>query len=143
MEYSLLSLFLLSFAASTILPLGSEWYLALEISRNKPLITVVFIATAGNYLGALTTYIIGRLGATFLITNVLRVKQERAEKSMHLYQKYGVWSLLFSWLPVVGDPLVLVAGVYKTNLILFSFLTLLGKFIRYFIVATTVSMTIN
>jgi membrane protein YqaA with SNARE-associated domain len=142
-EHGLLSLFILSFGASTILPLGSEWYLVLEITRDKPLLTVVGMATLGNYLGAMTTYIIGRCGATFLITRVLRVTPERAEKNMAFYRRFGVWSLLFTWLPVVGDPLVLVAGACQTNVILFSLLTIIGKGIRYFIVATAVTMTIN
>ena len=129
------ALFLLSFLASTLLPLGSEWLLIVLLKEGFLVMPVVSIATAGNTLGAMTTYGIGLWGGPFLIRKVLRVSaegQHRAEKS---FNAYGSWALLFSWLPVVGDPLCVAGGVLKTSPWRFLLLVAVGKLMRYLIVA--------
>ncbi len=130
-EYGLLSLFLLSFCASTLLPLGSEWLLvALLLNGSNPVATVA-IATLGNSLGALTSYLLGRVGSDWLISRLLRIEQSRQQQAERWFNRYGSWALLFSWLPVIGDPLCLVSGSLKTPLVRFSLLVTTGKFLRY------------
>ena len=141
--YPLISLFFLSFAASTLLPLGSEWLLVLLVVNGLPPYLTVTVATAGNFLGAFTTYVIGRWGADFLISNLLRIGPEGRMRARRIYGRWGVWSLLFSWLPVVGDPLCLVAGMLKTNFLLFSVLVIAGKLFRYFFVARVALSTLG
>lgn len=129
------ALFLLSFLASTLVPLGSEWLLvAMILQKHDPAATVA-VASIGNYLGACTTYWIGIFGGTFLIGKILRIdtaQQERAEK---LYARYGTWSLFLSWLPLVGDALCLVGGLLKVGFVRFSILVFTGKLARYSLVA--------
>lgn len=130
-EYGLLSLFLLSFCASTLLPLGSEWLLvALLLNGDSPTVTVA-VATLGNSLGALTSYLIGRIGSDWLISRLLRIDKYRQQQAEHWFNRYGSWALLFSWLPLLGDPLCLVSGSLKTPLLRFSILVTSGKFLRY------------
>jgi membrane protein YqaA with SNARE-associated domain len=129
------ALFLLSFLASTLLPLGSEWLLAtLVVHGNDPVLSVA-VATAGNTLGACTTYLIGLYGGPFLIDRVLRISDESRSKAEKLYGSYGSWSLLFSWVPVVGDPLCLVGGLLRVRFGIFIVLVLSGKLARYAIVS--------
>jgi membrane protein YqaA with SNARE-associated domain len=131
LEYGWIGLFLVSFAASTILPLGSEWLLiALLLKGFDPLLTVV-VATAGNTLGASTNWLIGVLGSGWLIGRVLRIDAGSQQRAERLFQRYGLWSLLFSWLPVVGDPLCLVAGLLKVPFGRFLLLVGIGKLLRY------------
>ncbi len=129
------ALFLISFLAATIIPLGSEWLLTAMILQEFPLVPVVATATAGNYLGACTTYIIGIYGGPFIIRKLLRIDEATQQKAERLFQKYGTWSLLFSWLPIVGDPLCLAGGVFKVRFTLFTVLVLIGKLLRYAVIA--------
>jgi membrane protein YqaA with SNARE-associated domain len=129
------SLFILSFLASTLLPLGSEWLLVVMVLRGHDAFLLVGVATAGNYLGACTTYLIGIWGSSFLIQRVLRINDTARIKAEHLYEKYGSWTLLFSWFPVIGDPICLAGGVLGVGFFRFSLLVFLGKVTRYIIVA--------
>ena len=130
-----LSLFLLSFLASTLLPLGSEWLLVMMLVGGYEPATTVIVATAGNYLGAVMTYLIGIWGGSWLIEKILRVSPPQQERARNYYRRFGACSLLFSWLPIVGDPLCLVGGMLKINFGLFSLLVATGKFARYVITA--------
>jgi len=129
--HGLWSLFFISFCASTLLPLGSEWLLiALLLQGSNPVATVA-IATLGNSLGAGTNYLIGYHGGDWLIENVLRIDKIRQQRAESWFNRYGSWALLLSWLPVVGDPLCLVSGMLKTPLLRFSLLVTTGKGLRY------------
>jgi len=136
LEPSLPILFLLSFLAATVVPIGSEWLLVVMILSGFSPASTVITATIGNYLGGCTTYIIGLYGSDFLIKKLLRIGNSELKRAKRIYLKYGSWSLLLSWLPVVGDPLCLLAGIFKIHFIRFSFLVFTGKFLRY----TTLAM---
>jgi membrane protein YqaA with SNARE-associated domain len=129
------SLFLLSFLASTLLPLGSEWLLVMMLAGGYDPLSAVATATVGNYLGAAMTYLIGLWGGSWLVEKVLRVSPEQQDRARNYYKRFGVYSLLFSWLPVVGDPLCLVGGMLRVNFGLFSLLVATGKLARYVITA--------
>ena len=129
------SLFLVSFLASTLLPLGSEWLLVMMLASGYGPLSTVAIATAGNYLGAVTTYLIGMFGGAWLVTKVLRMSSEQQERARNQYRRYGAFSLLFSWLPIVGDPLCMVGGALRINFWLFSLLVFTGKLARYAVAA--------
>ena len=129
------ALFVLSFLAATVLPLGSEWLLVLLILGGHHMPAAVAVATLGNYLGACTTYLIGILGSDFFIRKILRLGESESLRATALFRRYGAWSLLLSWLPIVGDPLCLLAGTLRTPFPLFSLLVLLGKAGRYTVVA--------
>lgn len=125
------ALFALSFLASTLIPLGSEWLLvAMLLNRQDPFATVA-VATVGNTLGAVTTWAIGLYGSPLLIRRVLRIDAAAEASAARFYGRYGLWSLLFSWLPVVGDPLCLVGGLLKVGLGRFVLLVFAGKLARY------------
>jgi len=129
--YGLWSLFFISFCASTLLPLGSEWLLvALLLQGSNPVATIA-VATIGNSLGAGTNYLIGFYGGDWLKEKVLRIDKNRQQRAEKWFNRYGSWSLLLAWLPIIGDPLCLVAGMLKTPLTRFSLLVTTGKGLRY------------
>lgn len=132
---SLTVLFVLSFLAATILPIGSEWLLMVMVMEGFALPRVVITATLGNYLGACSTYLIGIWGSDVIIRTILRIDDQQLERAEKFYAKYGSWSLLLSWLPVIGDPLCLLGGAFRINVFRFSFLVFVGKFFRYAILA--------
>lgn len=124
-------LFVVAFLAATLLPVGSEWLLAtLLLAGRDPLITVA-VATAGNVFGSLTTWLIGRGSGPFLVQRLLRIDGTAQQRAERYYARYGRWSLLLSWLPVIGDPLCLVAGMLRVSLPSFLPLVTLGKLGRY------------
>ena len=134
-DYGYFALFSMSFLASTLIPLGSEWLLiAMLLNRHEPAM-VVTVASIGNYLGACTSFLIGIYGGPLLIHKVLRISDHDQARAMRLYSRYGSLSLLFSWLPVIGDPLCLIGGVLRISFARFSLLVFSCKLTRYAIVA--------
>jgi len=133
---SLAAVFLAAFLAATVLPFSSEAALAgalwLEPARLWPLVAV---ATLGNTLGAVVNWAIGRLLAGFRDHPRFPVDRQRFARAERLFRRFGTPALLLAWLPVVGDPLTLVAGVFRTPLWLFVPLVAAGKGARYLVVA--------
>ena len=126
---ALLTLFVWSFLAATILPLGSEPALAAIVRRDAAFALPVVIATAGNYAGACTTY--------WLAGRVTRTSARIARASESL-RRWGTPALLLSWVPILGDAIVVAAGAAKVPFLPFSFFTIIGKAARYVAVAWAV-----
>jgi membrane protein YqaA with SNARE-associated domain len=119
------SLFISAFLAATLLPLSSELLLAsLILSGKYNLMGLWFYATLGNVTGSITNWFLGRYFIGF-------VSHDRARE---IFLKYGIWTLLFAWLPVIGDPLTIIAGLFRVPILLFILLVLLGKGTRYLII---------
>jgi membrane protein YqaA with SNARE-associated domain len=137
-HYGYISLFLLSFLASTIIPIGSEWLLVTMVIKGMNPILSVASATTGNTLGACTTYAIGIYGSEWVSRKLLRFDELSRKRAEMFYAKFGVWSLLFSWLPIVGDPLCLAGGLLRIHFGVFLLLVFVGKLIRYGLLAVLV-----
>ncbi len=138
-DYGYFSLFLTSFLASTILPFGSESVVALLVHSGFNLFTVVMVATVGNYLGACTTYYIGLKGRSEIIDKYLPISQGQLAKTDKLFKKYGVYVLLFTWVPGIGDAITAAGGLLKLPFKTFSIYVFAGKFARYLAVAYLIS----
>ncbi len=118
-----------AFLAATLLPGGSEVLLLALVKSSPELWLGLFMAaTLGNTLGALTSLGLGRLGRIAWEPEQLSASQHRA---MALVEKYGVWSLLLSWAPVIGDILCVLAGWLRLPLLASTVLILIGKALRY------------
>jgi membrane protein YqaA with SNARE-associated domain len=129
-------LFGVAFLAATILPLQSEAALvaALLLERH-PVTALVAVASVGNVLGSIVNWAIGRALVGGDMRARLRIDPGRFERARRWYARYGHWSLLLSWLPVIGDPLTLVAGALRTPLLHFLLLVTLAKVGRYAVIA--------
>lgn len=135
LDHSLPTLFLLSFCASTLVPLGSEWLLVLLLLEGSNPASTVAVATLGNSLGSWTTYLVGFWGGDWLTRKVLHINQQQQQKAEIWFRRFGSWSLLLAWLPLVGDPLCLVSGALRTPFLRFIFLVSCGKGLRYLTLA--------
>ncbi len=130
-DWGLPALLGLSFLAATILPIASEWLLvALIINQVHPG-TAVGVATLGNTLGAVTTWALGMWGGPYIVQRLLKIDALTRRRAECWYDRWGSWSLLLAWAPVVGDPLCFVGGVMKVPLMRFTLLVALGKAARY------------
>jgi membrane protein YqaA with SNARE-associated domain len=127
-------LFLSAFGAATILPLSSEIAFIGMLEAGYDPIWVWLVATAGNSLGAAINWILGRFLTRFETHRWFPFKPDSLRRSQLWFHKYGVWSLLFAWLPIVGDALTFIAGVMRVRFELFFILTALGKGARYVVV---------
>ncbi|AZZ96632.1 YqaA family protein [Pseudoalteromonas sp. R3] len=129
------SLFLSAFISATLLPASSELLLSgLVVQRQGDLWGLWLSATAGNVLGSVVNYYLGTAVSRFEGRRWFPVSRQAMDKAQRQFQKYGTLSLLFAWLPIVGDPLTLIAGVFRVRFGLFLLLVFLGKGLRYAVV---------
>ena len=136
MTSTLLGLFGISFLAATLLPAQSELGLSgLIYLDSAPVVLLVLVASIGNTLGSVVNWGLGRGAIHFADAAWFPVKPDKLQKATGWYHRYGRWSLLLSWAPVVGDPLTLAAGVLKEPFWGFLVLVALAKTVRYIVVA--------
>ena len=131
--YGYPGIFAASFLAATILPLGSEIVLsALLLNGLNPSLLVI-TATAGNVLGALVNYGVGYYGKNIVKGKTLDTAGNKYGSSLKWIKKYGSYTLLLAWAPIIGDPLTVAAGIIRVNIIRFLLLVTAGKLLRYII----------
>lgn len=131
-----LGLFLSAFGAATLLPLQSEALLVTLLLSDAYLPwALLALASAGNVLGAQLNWLLGRYAERFRQRRWFPLDQRRLAQAQGWYARYGRWSLLFSWLPIVGDPLTLVAGVMREPWWRFLLIVGLAKSGRYAVLA--------
>jgi membrane protein YqaA with SNARE-associated domain len=138
-EYGYIGLFIASFLAATILPFSSEVVLIFLLLNNHDPFLSITVATAGNVLGSVVNYALGFRGSFLIMEKLLRLSQQEIARYEQRFKKYGVFSLLFAWVPIIGDPLTVAAGVLKVNIYLFLSLVTAGKLFRYIMVGISVS----
>ena len=127
-----LSLFLSAFLAATILPGSSEVMLAgLVLLDPASTATLLMCATVGNTAGAAVNWYLGRSLMHFVGRRWFPVSSHRIERASSFFNRYGSWPLLLAWLPVVGDPLTVAAGMLRIRFVVFLPLVAIGKAVRY------------
>lgn len=133
---ALWGLFASAFMAATIFPAQSELVLGgILASGAEPVWLFIMVATAGNTLGAAVNWLLGRFFNRFKGCKWFPVKENALLKAEQWYHKYGRWSLLLSWIPVIGDPLTLAAGLLREPFAFFICIVAFAKFARYLVVA--------
>ena len=129
-----LPLLLSSFLAATVLPLASELSVgAVILAGENPWLTLA-VASTGNTAGAIVNWWLGGYLLQYQDARWFPVSQEQLSRAQQRFQRYGVWSLLLAWLPLVGDPLTFAAGILKVRLPVFVLLAGAGKCARYAVV---------
>jgi membrane protein YqaA with SNARE-associated domain len=134
LNYGYPGLFIASFLASTILPFGSEGIVVLLVSRGFNAMTVVMVASTGNFFGACTSYYLGFMGRGY-IEKYLTIEQSELKKAEKYFSTYGSYVLLFTWAPLIGDAITVTGGLLKLEFTKFAILVFVGKFLRYLAVA--------
>lgn len=134
-----IGLFLSALVAATILPMQSEAVLAgLLLGGQHPVVGLLLVATVGNVLGSVINWWLGGALLRFHGRRWFPASEAQLARAQTWYSRYGRWSLLGSWLPVVGDPLTVVAGVMREPLVPFLVLVTLAKGLRYIALAALV-----
>lgn len=125
-------LFLAAFGAATLLPMQSEAVLVgMLLSGHYTVATLLLVATLGNVLGSLLNWLLGRSVERFRHKRWFPVSEAKLEKAQRFYMRYGRWSLLLSWVPIIGDPLTMVAGVMREPLWSFLLIVTFAKGMWY------------
>lgn len=122
--------FFVSLAAATILPFSSEATLLYYIHHGHNLWALFVVAGLGNILGSVINYAIGLKGITYLLA-YKKISKEQLNKSQNIFKRYGAYALLLSWVPIIGDPLTLVAGALKYDFKRFLLFVSIAKLGRY------------
>lgn len=133
-----LSLFVSAFLAATIVPMQSEAVLVAALLGEHSPVAVIAVASVGNILGAVVNWLLGRGIERFRGRRWFPVGDVALARAQDWYRRYGRWSLLLSWVPIVGDPLTLVAGVMRERLAVFLVLVSIAKVGRYAVLAMAV-----
>lgn len=133
------SLFAAAFLAATIFPAQSEaLLLALIVSGSHPVGWLVLVATLGNTLGSVLNWWLGRYLHHFRHRRWFPVSEKTLNAAEQRFQKYGLWSLLLSWVPIIGDPLTVVAGLLRVSFWKFLLLVGIAKGMRYLLISGVV-----
>ena len=134
-----MGLFASAFLAATILPAQSELGLGtlLVLGEVSPF-WLIFFASIGNILGAVVNWVLGRKFEQLKSKKWFPVTTGQLERASSWFQRFGVWSLLLSWMPILGDPLTLAAGLLGVRLWRFFILVTIAKISRYIVVAILV-----
>lgn len=128
-------LFLSAFLAATVFPFFSEGVLAgLSTADGSDWLLLWAVATSGNTLGAMVNWVLGRWCLHWQDRKWFPFKAKDLEKADRWFAKWGVWSLLLSWVPIIGDPITFAAGFLRVPFVVFSILVLLAKGGRYAVV---------
>ena len=130
-QLGLLGLFIGTFLAATVVPFSSDaLYVAVLLATKRPL-ACLLVGSLGNWLGGITTYLLGRLAKWEWLEKTFKVSREKLEKQKVKIDKYGVWMALLSWIPIAGDVIALALGFYKSPALWTILLLLVGKFGRF------------
>ncbi|AYJ79185.1 hypothetical protein AN286_03155 [Aliarcobacter cryaerophilus ATCC 43158] len=134
-----LILFISAFASATLIPLGSEALLIYNIKEGLNIYTLLFVATFGNVLGSCLNYYLGLNGVDYLVDKKL-VKQKYIDSSKKYFDRFGAFSLLFAWLPIIGDPITFIAGVLRYDFRKFIVLVIISKLSRYLFIVLVIKL---
>ena len=130
--FSYFQLLVISFLAATILPFSSEVVLTtMYLSNAFEKYLLLIFASIGNILGSITNWYLGKKITIFQHRKWFPVSPDQLSRSQKYFQKYSLWSLLLAWVPIIGDPLTLLAGVLKVRFGIFFLLVSISKISRY------------
>ena len=132
-EWGYVGLFLASFIAATIIPLSSEIVLSLLLANEYSLAMVLWVATAGNWLGGMTSYGLGRLGNWSLLNRFFGIRIDQMIPWQNRMNQWKSILAFFCWLPGIGDLIAVALGFFKISLIPVGLWMLIGKLLRYFV----------
>ena len=135
MIWQLIGLFIAAFTAATLLPGGSEAVLiGLSALSTHSIWALLIVASVGNTLGSVVNYFLGRLALHYQDRKWFPVSRHDLAKAQGWFSRWGQWSLLLAWVPIIGDPLTFAAGAMRMRFGLFLLLVAISKTVRYIVI---------
>jgi membrane protein YqaA with SNARE-associated domain len=134
-----LTLFLVAFTSATLLPMGSEALFVYDISEGNIVWLLWLVASVGNSLGSMVNYWLGLKGEAYLEDRGY-LSRQKMDKARGSFRKYGGWTLLLSWMPIIGDPLTFIAGVLRYKFRWFVVIVTLAKAARYGVLVLIITL---
>ena len=126
---SYLAVFLSAFVAATLLPAQSEAVLSFYIlSAPQTVFALILVATVGNVLGSVVNWIVGFYATRFQNRKWFPATPSQMQRAEKFYRKYGRYSLLLSWVPFIGDPITVIAGVLREPILSFLLLVTIANY---------------
>lgn len=135
-EWGYPGMFLAAFLAGTVLPFSSEAVLITCVGLGLDPVLSVLATTAGNVLGGLTCYGIGHLGKMEWIEKYFKIDSRKIDRAKRFIHGRGAWMAAFSFLPVIGDALLITLGLMRANVWIVTLSMTIGKMLRYAVMAT-------
>ena len=136
---SYLVVFLSAFLAATLLPAQSEAVLSFYIlSAPQTVFALILVATVGNVLGSVLNWVLGLYAAKFQNRKWFPATPSQIKRAEKFYRKYGRYSLLLSWVPFIGDPITVIAGVLREPVLSFLILVTIAKSARYIVLSSII-----
>lgn len=134
-DYGYIGLFMSALIGATVIPLSSEGIMGVLIYQEFNFWLCIISATLGNTIGGFTSYYIGYLGKWEWIEKYFGIKKEKVMSSKRYMDKYGSYLGLFTTFPIIGDPLAVALGFFKVPFWRMAFWMLIGKLLKYVIIA--------
>ena len=129
------SIFIFCLSLGTFFPFTSETYLfALLLSEKYNEFLLLLFASLGNILGSLVSWVFGYFINFFIKKPWFPLNKYLLQKATDIFKKYGKWSLLLSWFPIIGDPIAFAAGTFRYNILFFLIFVSIGKVARYLLI---------
>ena len=134
-DYGYWGMGVLSFLSGSIVPIASEVLLLFFLGIGMNAMLLVIVATIGNTLGGITCFLMGYLADKDMVGRLFRIPEKRMRRADELIQKYGYWTVAFSFLPALGEVILVALGIMRVNKYKVIAVMALGKFLRYAFVA--------
>ncbi len=135
MEYGYVGLFFGSFLAATLIPFPSEAFLASALGLGMDPVLAIAVATLGNFLGGMTNYGLGYLANSERMLTRFRINTDRIHSWEKRSNRWGYWLGFIAWVPIIGDPMLVILGFLKSRFWPLCLTVFIGKLVRYIVIA--------
>ncbi len=134
-DYGYWGMALLSFLSGSIIPIASEALLVVLLGVGLNAMWLIVVATVGNTLGGITCFMLGYLTDKQTVKRVFRISDKKMERADSLIQRYGYWAAVLSFMPIIGEAILVALGIMRVDKYKVSIVMAIGKFARYAFVA--------
>jgi membrane protein YqaA with SNARE-associated domain len=134
-DYGYWGMALLSFLSGSVIPIASEALLLVLLGLGLNAIWLTVVATLGNTLGGITCFMLGYLTDKQTVKRVFRISDKKMERADSLIQRYGYWAAVLSFMPIIGEAILVALGIMRVDKYKVSIVMAIGKFARYAFVA--------
>ena len=134
-DYGYWGMALLSFLSGSIIPIASEALLVVLLGVGLNAMWLIVVATVGNTLGGITCFVLGYLTDKQTVKRVFRISDKKMERADSLIQRYGYWAAVLSFMPIIGEAILVALGIMRVDKYKVSIVMAIGKFARYAFVA--------